>query len=262
MPADAWTVLFACFGLIIGLVSVVYLIDRFCFEWPDYLKESKTLKSKVKVRSFNAFIRSTPFLDGSDTRAETFFKLRDESARLYDEVTAAMAALDAKATTILGFVGGGASLYALAVESKAAADPHPTVLIAVGVFLFFGSLLACLGCMFTRWKGGMPELRGLAVPSVLTRRTTTTAARVAAFLFVLNQDRYDDNLWINSHKTMYVELAHTLFAFGAIVLVLNFAVQSHVGGGAATKSSGSCVITSQRSSTTFHCTTGGSSHGP
>jgi hypothetical protein len=255
MTADTWTVLTTWIAIALGLGAGFYLIFRFRVAWPELLQESANLHSLVEKRSFEQFVESTNTLD-KDASADAFLKLRDESARLYDEVIAANAALDSKATTILGFVGGGASLYALAVESKASANPHPTLLIGVGVLLFVAALLACLGCMFTRLKGGMPELRSLAAPPVLNGGTMTPA-RVAAFLFALNQDRHDDNLWINRQKTKYVELAHTLFAFGAIALVVNFAVQSHAGGNAEAKSSGRCVITSKGSSITFGCTSKG-----
>jgi hypothetical protein len=256
MIAGAWVA--GGFGLLAG----AYLLFRFGFVWPRILQESKRLKSNVpNKRSFAQFAAVTARLDETEHRGDAALSLRDESAKLYDEVIAANGVLDAKATTILGFVGGGASLYALAVESKAATNAHASPLLAMGVFFFVLSLLACLGCMFTRFRGGLPELRDLAVPATLND-ASMTASRVAAFLFVLKQDRHDDNLWINSYKTMYVEAAHTLFAFGAIAIVLNYLVLANAGGTGGENSSGRCVVISKGNSITYDCTTKGGSHGP
>jgi hypothetical protein len=224
----------AAIALAYGFLAYFYLLIRFRIVWPAVLEKSLRLKRNVPdARSFAEFVQFTANL-GAEQKADAPVMLRDEAGKLYEETLAANAALDAKATQVLGFLGGGASLYALAVDSKATAHPQPTLLLALGVLLFVLALIACLGCMFTRFRGGLPELRTqLALPATLNS-TSMTPARVAAFLFILKQDRQDDNLWINSYKTMFVELAHALFAFGAIAIVLNYVVASFLGGTPAT----------------------------
>jgi hypothetical protein len=248
---------------VLVLGATAYLAYRFGYVWPKNLNESLKLKRAVpRRRSFAEFIPKTRRLDGSEHRADAALFLGDQVSKLYDEVIAASAALDAKATTILGFVGGGVSLYALTVETKAPVHGNLTALLVLAALFFLGSLMACLACLYTRFRSGLPEVREqLAVAEVLDDMHTT-AARTAAFLFLLKEDRLDDNRPINVYKTMYVELAHFLFAFGAITIVLNYAVLARTPTTPPPDTTGRCVITTKNASVAFECTTKGDSHGP
>jgi hypothetical protein len=247
---------------VLVLVTGTFLAYRFGYVWPKKLLAGpRQLKLNVPdARSFEKFVEKTGRLDNSERRAEAAVFLGDQVSKLYDEVIAAAAALDAKATTILGFVGGGVSLYALTVEAKTAAHPNLTALLGLGALFFLGSLAASLGCLYTRFRVGLPEVRDqLGKPEVLNDMHLT-AARAAAFVFLLKQDRLDSNRPINAYKARYVELAHFLFAFGAITIVLNYAVLA-LSPNMPVPSTTRCVLTSN-APVAFDCSTKGDAHGP
>jgi hypothetical protein len=117
--------------------------------------------------------------------------LSDRIAKFYAEANDASKAQEAKASTILGFVGGGAGLYALAVESKAAAHPAFSWLLTTGIVLLVLTLVATLLCLAGRPRGGLDVLRDEFADPETLNDPATTKARIAGYLFVRMSDRYD-----------------------------------------------------------------------
>lgn len=241
-------------AIVLLLVAYGFLMYRFRIVWPDRIDQTRRLSNTPARGSFAAFVIDTGELDDAERKSDAAVYLGDQVAKIYDEVIVASRNLDAKATTILGFVGGGASLYALTAETKTAAQPHPSALLALGIAFFLLSLLACLGCLVVRIRAGLPALRDqFAAPAALNQTKLTTKARVAAYIFMQLQDRLDANRPINAYKSMFVEMAQDLFAFGAIVIVVNYAVVAYTGGTAPAKTATTCTITLVGSTSKLEC---------
>lgn len=204
-----------------------YLVVRY-LHFEQYIKNAKEDKAKVpEERPFTEFAKKTDKLVANEEdKAKAAESVSKEVARLFDQIVASNAAIDAKATTILGFVGGGASLYTLAIESKATDHPTTTPLLVLAVVFFVVSLIACLVCLASRFTGGLPELHTQFADeaNVLYNEPIVTNARVAAFLSFLHQDRLSMTRPANVRKARWIDLAHAAFFVGVIAFIANYAV--------------------------------------
>src|SRR6202035_4177261 len=104
-------------AILIVAVSAALLVTRYRSHWTWQL--ALGADDDPERGSFADFVKQTPQLDDNDKTAEPAVFLVDRVSKLYGEVSDATKSQEAKATTILGFVGGGASLYALSATTKA-----------------------------------------------------------------------------------------------------------------------------------------------
>jgi hypothetical protein len=188
-------------------------------------------------------------LKGADARPRTHLRgrhalavLSERITKLYEEANTAVTAQEAKASTILGFVGGGAGLYALAVEAKAAAHPAFSWLLATGILFLVSTLVGTLLCLAGRPRRGMDVLRDEFTDPETLNDPATTKARIIGYLFITMVDRYDAYRKINLAKGYFIELAQELFAFGVIALVANYGVSALAGPAKAKPTAINCTL--------------------
>ena len=91
------------------LVPAIALYYRFRSHWAGGF----AAEDEPDRGDFAKFVTATPDLKDNDKTAEPALFLVDRASKLYDEVGDATKNQEGKATTILGFVGGGASIFAL-----------------------------------------------------------------------------------------------------------------------------------------------------
>jgi hypothetical protein len=204
-------------ALVVGLLSW-----RWIAFWGKSFRYLRTYRPPGRVR-FLEFSALTPQLKSAD-KADAMAVLVERIGKLYDDANDGTKVQEAKASTILGFVGGGAGLYALAVESKAAAHPSFTWLIAIGITFLALTLVGTLLGLVGRPRRGLDTLRDEFADPLILNDPATTKARVAGYLFIKMLDRYDDFRGISLVKAFYIEAAQMLFAFGVISLVANYGV--------------------------------------
>jgi hypothetical protein len=241
-------------AIVLFAVSGVLLASRYRDHWaPRFAHEADP---EPERGTFAQFVKNTPQLKDNDKTAEPALLLVDRASKIYDEVNDATKGLEAKATTILGFVGGGASLYALSAGTSGA-HPSFSVLLGFALAYFLLSLGSCLLCLVGRTRRGMPELRDEFANVALLNDQNTTKARVAAYLFMLVQDRTDSFRRINVRKSYYMELAQQMFALGVIAIVANAVVVAYTPAPAAKPSSVHCAGSGKSivASKSFDCTT-------
>lgn len=190
------------------------------------LREAKRIARDVPdERPFSQFAKDTLTLTaGAQDKAAAAEAVSKEVTKLHDQMAASNTTLDTKATTILGFVGGGASLYTFAIESNASAHPAITPLLFTAVGFLVFSLVSCLACLATRFAGGLPELRTqfAGKGKVLFDDDRVTNARVAAFIAHLQQDRLCCNRPANISKARWIDLAQSAFFFGVVSILANY----------------------------------------
>ncbi len=239
------------FAALFLVVPAVFLVWRYRSFWSEELSEPA---DRHKIGSFHKFVASTPSL----TDAEPALFLVDRVSKLYDEILDATKSQEAKATTILGFVGGGASLIALSFGSSASAHPAVTALLMLSLAYFLATLLACLLSLVPRERRGLPELNEEFAKVRVLNDGDTTKARVAAYLFLALEQRVNDFRRINVAKSYFIELAQLLFAFGVITVLANYLVSAQVPAPAVKPTTLHCKSsgTTWTNSNTLDCTTG------
>lgn len=205
----------------VSIVVAITLVWRYASYWKGRFA---SILPGEDYGSFEDFCAATPQLTDNDKTAEPAIFLTDRITKVYDEANDATKNLETKATTILGFVGGGASLFALATSSGSAPAVSVTPLVVAGLVLFLGALVACLSCLVGRKRRGLPELRREFASAVVLNDPRTTKSRVAAYLFLALLNRFYDYIRINAKKSYSIEVAQQLFAFGVIAIVLNYFV--------------------------------------
>jgi hypothetical protein len=206
-------------ALILLSIAAVFLITRYYNHW----KSVFAIDDGPPYGTFEEFIAATPQLNDNDKTAEPSLFLVDKVSKMYDEVSDATKTNEAKATTILGFVGGGASVIAV---TSAGGNGHVaiTALLGLALICFLGTLFACLMCLVGRQRQGLPELREQLASTDVLNDPRTTKARLAGFFFLITENRVMSFLRINLVKAYYIELGQQLFALGVLALVANFAV--------------------------------------
>ena len=239
------------FAALFLVVPAVVLIWRYRSFWKDTLAEPDA--DDDGVGSFDTFVASTPQLND----AEPALFLIDRVSKLYDEILDATKSQEAKATTILGFVGGGASLFALSFGSSTSAHPAVTALLLLSLAYFLATLFACLLSLVGRERRGLPELDDEFAKVPVLNDGHTTKARVAAYLFLVIEERVNDLRRINVTKSYYIELAQQLFAFGVITVIANYLVSAQVPAPIAKPTTLHCKSsgTTWANSNTLDCTT-------
>jgi hypothetical protein len=173
---------------------------------------------------FRDFVERTPHLTDNDKTAEPSMFLIERASTFYDEMNDAVKAQEAKATTILGFVGGGASLIAVTSTSTVASHPVVTALLALALIYFMATLVACLYCLAGRPRIGYPVLRDQFCSPEMLDDPNMTKARLAAYFYLLTEDRINNFRYINATKAYFVELGQQFFALGVFALIANFGV--------------------------------------
>ncbi len=174
--------------------------------------------------TFADFVEATPQLNDNDKTAEPSLFLVDKVSKMYDEVSDTTKGQEAKATTILGFVGGGASVIAVTAATGSGGHVTITALLGFALICSLGTLFACLMCLVGRQRQGLPELREQLASTVVLNDPRTTKARLAGYFFLITVNRVMSFLRINAVKSYYIELGQQLFALGVLALVANFAV--------------------------------------
>jgi hypothetical protein len=206
-------------ALFLFSVAAVFLINRYYNHWRPRFR----FDDNPDWGKFADFVAVTPQLNDNDKTAEPPLFLVDKMSKMYDEVVDVSKGQETKATSILGFVGGGASLIAV-ISATSGGHRSVTALLALALIAFLGTVIACLMCLVGRQRQGLPELRlQLAQPEVLND-PGTTKARLAAYFFLITVNRVMDLLRIESVQSYYIELGQQLFALGVLALVANFAV--------------------------------------
>jgi|HubBroStandDraft_2_1064218.scaffolds.fasta_scaffold32842_2 hypothetical protein len=212
--------LVAVSGLVAGFVLIAWIV-LVGLRWYKYWCEAfEKVASPADPPTFSDFAADTCRLNDESSPDATGVLL-DFATKLYEELTQATKGIEAKATTLLGFVGGGASLYALAVETKTASASAYTPLIGLSILFFLGCLAASLACLTALRQKGTDRLEDLLSINTLNSGTITKS-RVSAYLFLLVADRFSSFRKINMFKALWIEAAQLMFAFGAACLVLNY----------------------------------------
>jgi hypothetical protein len=145
--------------------------------------------------------------------------LADRGKDLFSSYLDSMKALDDKAAAILGFVGGGAGLIALASGTeKPLAHPVVTPLLVLASVYLFGVLASAIAVQLPRNRGSvnverlcdvavMTSPKGKSIFDALVGREYIEASRKA--VVVLRQ------------KAVFLAIAQILFSFGVAALVAN-----------------------------------------
>lgn len=215
-------------ALTIALVALAsgLFVARYFWHWRWELALGG--QSDPERGTFADFVKATPHLDDGEQAAAAPAFLVDRATKLFDEVTDTTKGQEAKATTILGFVGGGTSLYALTAPIKGLVQPGQTALIAAALAFFLLSLLACLRCLVARRRRGLPELATELGSAQVLNDPHTTKARVASYLFIIMMDRVNRARYINFTKAYSMELAQQAFALGVLCFVANYGLNAYL----------------------------------
>jgi hypothetical protein len=208
-------------SIVVLVVSAIVLVWRYESYWRDRFEHPIPVED---YGSFEAFCEATPQLADNAQTAEPAMYLGDRVTKLYDEANDATKNIETKATTILGFVGGGASIFALSLGSTNGARISPSALLVVALAYFLGSLVACLACLVGRKRRGLPELRREFASAAVLNDPRTTKSRVAAYLFLAWLNRFNEFIGINLKKSYAIEVAQQLFAFGVLAIVMNYLI--------------------------------------
>jgi hypothetical protein len=208
-------------AVVLLVATVLLIIWRHTSYWRARLASGNPVND---CGSFEDFYRATPQLHDNDKTAEPAIYLTERVTKLYDEANDATKNIETKATTILGFVGGGASIFALSMGSSGTARMSVTPLVVAALLYFVGALVACLVCLVGRKRRGIPELRREFGSADVLNDSRTTKSRVAAYMFLALLSRFYDFIKINAKKSYAIEVAQQLFAFGVLAIVMNYLV--------------------------------------
>jgi len=203
----------------IAAIAALFLVHRWSTIWAAQFRDAGEIPTRP---SFAEFVAATPNLDDKVKTSDASDVLVDRVSKLYDELNDATKTQEAKATTILGFVGGGASLYALVTQAQSGSHVGVTVMLGLAALFFLSSLLACLLCLVGRRRPGLPRIRTQLAAANVLDAPTTTKARISAYLLLLLLDRTEGYRRVNIVKSYFMELAQQLFAFGVLAIVVNY----------------------------------------
>jgi hypothetical protein len=173
-----------------------------------------TLRELVP-KSIDDFARS---VQSAETKAISI--ILDQVKALYADVDAGSKSNEAKANTILGFLGGGLSVVAITsgnhLDVNSASAP---MTIAAAALIFLVSLGFAVFCLLTARRRGIPEMPDIrnAVESGALGEAATTAYLVRVW-----QCRLANIKVINARKAQAIEITQQLFLIGTITVVASF----------------------------------------
>ncbi len=147
---------------------------------------------------------ATSFADAASTLFKTF---RDASAQL-----------DAKATTLLGFVGGGSSVIAILAGDDKITRPSLSPLLALAAISLLAVLYFCLRCLHPKVSFAV-NVSQLCNVSLL--KSATGKSQMSALLGYEYLDTTRHVVPIALSKARRLERAYLAFAVGVIALIAN-----------------------------------------
>jgi hypothetical protein len=138
--------------------------------------------------------------------------------KLTGDMTSSRDALDAKASTLLGFLGGGISLLAILAKGTNAAPPITPLLIAGAV----GLLLSLIYALAVLWAKGREDQYGLDnFCFVHFLKEPENRARLAAMVAYNGIEKSVGLFADLCDKGWSLTAAQFFFVLGAVLLVLN-----------------------------------------
>lgn len=129
--------------------------------------------------------------------------------------------LDAKATTLLGFVGGGSSVIAILAGSDKSLRLELTPLLGLAVVSLVSVLYYCLRCLYPR---ASPAPNASQFCDVGTISSPSGATRIQSLLGYEYLDAAREIVPIAQSKARRLGRAYIAFAVGVIALVANTVV--------------------------------------
>lgn len=193
-------------ALLGGLLATVYLARM--------QQVQNALALDAKWPPYSRFARDVEAVD--DAAVPSLLLTRVD--KLNGDINAARNTLDAKATTMLGFLGGGVSV--LAVVARTSGDvPAITPALVAGIMALFGALMFALAVI---WGKPRQQLYGLDnYCDVRFLKDPENLGRLAALSCHSGIEQsvgvFEDAL----HKGTNLRSAQFFFALGAALLVLN-----------------------------------------
>jgi hypothetical protein len=208
--ADAMVVQAMCASLFV-LVAVLGGL-RFANE---YLEFALPRPPSDYAESDSAFQRS---LEGNIPNSDAAALLLDRVDKVTAEYASSTAALDAKANTILGFLGAGIGILAVLQGGGSSTPVVPTPLLVTGFALTLAALGLALAALWVR-PSVTVNLENFSKASFLkdTNAKALLAARVAHSYLRYQRERLRP-LFL---KTAAVKGAQLMFALGAAALAAN-----------------------------------------
>lgn len=204
--------------LLLGLASVgITLYARHFVTALRRIRVQPVAISRARKEMYESLVAESPDL----ASASTAQFLLNMAIDLHDRQQSASRALDDRAQALLGFVGGGSSLYALLGGFGAAGQPALTPLLGLAGMCFLVALVLCLWLLLPGTRT-IPDIS--VFNSVPILKDDAFQARISHRLI----DKWETSscgLSANgSKKGLLLYSAMVAVAAGAILLVLNLAM--------------------------------------
>jgi hypothetical protein len=129
-----------------------------------------------------------------------------------------MKALDDKASAILGFVGGGSGLIALAAGTDKLTRPAMTPLLILASIFLFSMMANCVAVLYPRRRGSV-NIEQLCDVALL--QSSAGKSRIDAIIGREHLEAARKAARVVRQKGFYLALAQVCFAFGIATLVTN-----------------------------------------
>jgi hypothetical protein len=163
-----------------------------------------------------AFVEDIATLPDECKAAES---LADRGKDLYSNYLDSMKALDDKASTILGFVGGGTGIIALASGSeKMLTPPVVTPLLILSSIYLFGVLGSAIAVQLPRNRGSINVERLCDVPMM---KSSSGKSKLDALIGREYVEASRKAVVVVRKKAIFLSIAQMCFAFGVASLVMN-----------------------------------------
>jgi hypothetical protein len=192
----------------------------------DWLPEVRKLRKKLGTLSAStadpsAFAKHYGVATDVDVAKMTY----ESEKGLYADLAASTTSCEAKASSILGFLGAGLSIYALFEGRTMGANSNVTAFLYVGTALLIVALFASVYTLVAGRRRGLPELTKLeehfAEPSV----TQLVALSYLSFAW---RRRATDLRVLNLRKKCSLAFTQIAFLVGAAALVSNALVAASI----------------------------------